>query len=200
MHLKARATDLVVDKETIRLVMKAMDPEMGFVRATHKLKRTKYICNESNEIWHMDGYDKQKPFGFAIHGCIDGFSRKIIWLRVASNNNDPKVIASYFISCLSKLKLGPKVIRADRGTENICVARIQRYLRRNDEQPPGSGSSFLFVSATSNQRIESWWSQFRRSYSAWWINYFKEGREQNIFDPSITYHVECIKFCYMELL
>ena len=78
MHLKARATDLVVDKETIRLVMKAMDPEMGFVRATHKLKRTKYICNGSNEIWHMDGYDKLKPCGFAIHGCIDGFSRKII--------------------------------------------------------------------------------------------------------------------------
>ena len=38
MHLKARATDLVVDKETIKLAMKAMDPEMGFVRATHKLK------------------------------------------------------------------------------------------------------------------------------------------------------------------
>ena len=55
--------------------MKAMDPEGVSLRATHKLKRRKYICNASNEIWHMGGYDKLKPFGFAIHGCIDGFSR-----------------------------------------------------------------------------------------------------------------------------
>lgn len=23
-------------------------------------------------VWHLDGYDKLKPYGFAIHGCIDG--------------------------------------------------------------------------------------------------------------------------------
>ena len=74
MHLKARAAGLVVDRETIRLVMKAMDPEGVSLRTTHKLKRRKYIYNGSNEIWHMDGYDKLKPFDFAIHGCIDGFS------------------------------------------------------------------------------------------------------------------------------
>ena len=200
MHLKARAAGLVVDRETIRLVMKVMDAEVVSLRATHKLKRRKYIYNGSNETWHMDGYDKLKPFSFAIHGCIDGFSRKIIWLRVASSNNDPKVIASYFIDSLSKLKLGQKIIRADRGTENIYVAGIQRYVRRNDEEPPGNGSCFLFGSSTSNQRIESWWSQFRCSYSTWWINYFKDLIEQNIFDSSKTYHVECIRFCYMGLL
>ena len=200
MHFKEQAAALVVDRETIRLVMKVMDPEVVSLRGTHELKRRKYICNGSNETWYMDGYDKLKPFGFAIHGCIDGFSRKIIWLRVASSNNDPKIIASYFIDSLSKLKLGQKVIRADRGTENIYVAGIQRYVRRNDEEPRGNGSCFLFGSSTSNQRIESWWSQFRRSYSTWWINYFKDLIEQNIFDPSKAYHVECIRFCYMRLL
>ena len=25
-----------------------------------------------NQAWHMDGYDKLKPFGFPIHGAIDG--------------------------------------------------------------------------------------------------------------------------------
>ena len=24
-------------------------------------------------MWHVDGYDKLKPFGFPIHGCIDGY-------------------------------------------------------------------------------------------------------------------------------
>ena len=25
-----------------------------------------------NWCWHIDGYDKLKPFGFPIHACIDG--------------------------------------------------------------------------------------------------------------------------------
>ena len=33
-------------------------------------------------MWHVDGYDKLKPFSFAIHSAIDGYSRKILWLHV----------------------------------------------------------------------------------------------------------------------
>ena len=25
-------------------------------------------------MWHLDGYDKLKPFGFAVHACIDGLT------------------------------------------------------------------------------------------------------------------------------
>ena len=47
-------------------------------------------------------------------------------------------MASYFVDgFLKKLELGPTVIRADRGSENIYVAGAQRYLWRNDEQPLG---------------------------------------------------------------
>ena len=53
-----------------------MDPEGVSLRAIHKLKTKKYICSESNEIWHMADLDKLKPLGFAIRGCIDGFNRK----------------------------------------------------------------------------------------------------------------------------
>ena len=38
---KARATDHVADRETVKLVMKAMDPEWMSLRATHKLKKRK---------------------------------------------------------------------------------------------------------------------------------------------------------------
>ena len=60
--------------------------------------------------------DKLKPYGIAIHGCIDGlvwnsyvqlfnnfqnsYSRKIMWLNAASSNNDPRVIGSYFMECV----------------------------------------------------------------------------------------------------
>ena len=200
MHIKARMAGLVVDRETIRTILKALNSEGVLLRAAHKLQRRVYVSNGANEIWHIDGYDKLKPFGFAIHGCIDGFSRRILWLKVASTNNNPKVIASYFINCFNSVKKVQKVIRADRGTENIYVCGMQRYFRRNDRDLLSTEDSFQFGSSTGNQRIESWWSQFRRSKSNWWINYFKDMREQNILDSSNIYHLEAIRFCYLPIL
>lgn len=67
-------------------------------------------------VWHLDGYDKLKSYGFAIHGCIDGlalypmheneynvyrYSRKVIWLKVMTTNNDPNVcLLPYLLSVL----------------------------------------------------------------------------------------------------
>ena len=38
----------------------------------------------------FDGYDKLKAFGFAIHGAIDGHSRKILWLKFVQSNYNPE--------------------------------------------------------------------------------------------------------------
>lgn len=32
-----------------------------------------FIIQGPNYVWHCDGYDKMKPYGFPIHGCIDGY-------------------------------------------------------------------------------------------------------------------------------
>ena len=45
---------------------------------------------------HIDNNDQLKRFGFPIHRCIDGFSRKFMWLVVSTSNNDPLVIANNF--------------------------------------------------------------------------------------------------------
>lgn len=51
----------------------------------------------------MDAYDKLTPYGIAISGCIDGFSRKIIWLRVGRTASNPKVIAGYYIQAVKDI-------------------------------------------------------------------------------------------------
>ena len=38
-----------------------------------------------------------RKWGFAIHGGIDGFSRKILSLVVATTNNDPLVVGGDFL-------------------------------------------------------------------------------------------------------
>ena len=35
--------------------------------------------------------------------CFYRYSRKILWLKVASTNNDPYVIAGYFLDCVTEL-------------------------------------------------------------------------------------------------
>ena len=49
-------------------------------------------------MWHLDGFDKLKPFRFAIHSAIDGYSRRILGLKVGQTNNDPRLIASCYLS------------------------------------------------------------------------------------------------------
>ena len=59
------------------------------MRKKKTIKRRTYETNGPFHMFHIDGNDKLKRFGFAIHGCIDGFSRKLIWLFVSTTNNDP---------------------------------------------------------------------------------------------------------------
>ena len=55
--------------------MKTIDPEGVSLRKAHRLKRRKYRAKGPNYVWHVNGYDKLKPYGFCIHGSIDGYSR-----------------------------------------------------------------------------------------------------------------------------
>ena len=111
---------------------------------------------------------------FAIHGAADGFSRKILWLRVALSINNPKVIESYYVDCIRHLRLVPRANRSDRRTETTIICGIQRFLRRNAKDLISNKNSFVYHSSTGNQRIECWWSILRRSRLDYWINFFKD--------------------------
>ena len=97
-----------------------------------------------NHCWHLDGNDKLKSYGICIHGCIDGYSREIVWLRAYKSNNDPKVIAGYYFEAVCEKNGCPKVIRADRGTEYGHVEVMQRLLRRNHTDQFSAERSFLY--------------------------------------------------------
>ena len=56
--------------DTVRELLKICDPEGVERRSKHRLRRRRYISKGPNYQWHMDEYDKLKPFGFCIYGCI----------------------------------------------------------------------------------------------------------------------------------
>ena len=102
MQLRLRLDyGILVDRDTVRRSLLLLDPEGVNRRSRQKLRRRQYFSRGPNYIWHLGGYDKLKPFGFCIHGAIDGFSRRILWLQVGTTNNNPRVIASYFHECIS---------------------------------------------------------------------------------------------------
>eukprot|EP00794_Sanderia_malayensis_P015232 gene15232-biopygen12685 len=191
---------LVVSREVVRLALRIIDPDGVEERRKHRLQRRKYRSWGPNQLWHIDGYDKLKPYGFCIHGCIDGFSRRIMWLKVATSNNNPAAIAKYFLDCVRLTGGTPRVVRADKGTENGRVAGIQRFLRRDDLDENASDKSFIYGKSVSNQRIEAWWSILRKGCTGWWIEHFKDIKENGLYSECNIIHQECLKFCYIKLL
>jgi hypothetical protein len=86
------------------------------------------------------------------------------------------------------------------GTENTNIATIQRYFRSLQDYSFSGDNSFMYGKSTSNQRIESWWSQLRRSCADWWICYFKDLQYRGLFCNEVIIQVECLKFCFMPVL
>lgn len=117
-----------------------------------------------------------------------------------TTNNNPNVIASYFVECIEHYNFVPRLVRSDRGSENVVVGGIQRFLRRGFSDPNANQASFQYGTSTRNQRIEAWWSQFRKNRCNWWINFFKDWSDLNQFDLGIGYHKMCMHFCFMGLI
>ena len=108
----------------------------------------------------MDGNDKLKRWGLCIHGCVDGFSRKILWLVASSTNNDPLVIGNCFLQSIKKTKIVPVVLRMDKGRENIFCEDLQLFFTEKDD-------SCIYAASTRNQRIESFWSRLKKFRTNW---------------------------------
>ena len=97
VHLPLVHKGLVVRKHDIRLLVKELDPEGVVLRKRRHLYRLKYSNLGLNFTGHIDGYDKLKYYGFRIHGCIGGFSRKIFWLHISASNKNPDVTAKLYL-------------------------------------------------------------------------------------------------------
>lgn len=195
-----RTHGLHVYRDTVLRLMWIIDPEGMERRKAKRFTRRQYSCPGPNHVWHIDGYDKLKPFGFAIHGAIDGFSRKIMWLEVGASNNDPHVVAKNYLDCIEKLKYVPRIMRSDLGTENSVVKLLQAYFRPPQHNDPFAGTnSFIMGKSTSNQRIEAWWCILRKQGGQFWMNLFKDLRELDLYRDDII-HKECLRYCFMTVI
>lgn len=192
--------NLQVSQHTVRRLLGVMDPEGVALRSIRRFRRRRYSCAGPNYIIHVDGFDKLTAFGLSVHAAIDGFSRRILWIRVGPTNKNPRYIAKFFMDMIETLQGVPKIVRADRGTENSLLRDIQIALRLHHNDSFKGNKSFMYGRSTANQRIEAWWSMLKRLSANVWINYFKDLRDTGILDTSNDLHIECVRFVFTEMI
>ncbi|XP_069136836.1 uncharacterized protein [Argopecten irradians] len=187
-------------QQTVRNCLSIIDEQGVYRRSRRRLHRRQYSVEGPNFLMHIDGYDKLKPFGVAIHGAIDGFSRKILWLKSGLSNNNPKYIAYFYLAYLKSTKKLPTVIRSDRGTENVLVRDLQICLRMHHRDHYRGVNSFLVGRSSGNQRIERLWGTLRLSFTDFWKAKFEGMKDMGIFDEGNVLHIECLRYCYMNII
>ena len=116
------------------------------------------------------------------------------------SNNDPLVIASYYLQCLEMYRFAPRILRCDLGAENATLKLLQPYLRYNSDDRFAGINSIIMGKSTSYQRIEAWWSVLRKQNTDFWITYFKDLRDAGVYNDGNVLHIEALKFCFMPVI
>eukprot|EP00794_Sanderia_malayensis_P005843 gene5843-6541_t len=154
-------------------------------------------------------------YGYAIilaflakyHGIsisMSTFQRRLrtYGLKRYSDNVDDDHLKLLITEQLDGAEFGgcPVVLCTDPGSENCTMATMQVTLRSDCNDEYSKEKSHRFVESKRNQRIEAWWSFFRKSRTTWWINFFKDLADKGHFLAGNELHKECLWYCFSDLL
>ncbi|CAB4006490.1 hypothetical protein AWC38_SpisGene3841 [Paramuricea clavata] len=188
-YLRSRGIHL--QRRRVRNSMARIDPENAALRWGAAVYRRRYQVPWANSLWHLDGHHSLIRWGLVIHGCIDGFSRRRIYLHCSSNNLASTVLTLFLDAIEKDGELWPSRIRVDHGVENVLVCEAMVEAR-------GEGrASFIAGPSTHNQRIERLWRDVFRTVSHYFYYVFYAMEDSGILNTTNPLHVFALHIVFL---
>ena len=189
---RLRSAGIVVPRERVRESLRRIDPNGITTRFRAVLHRRVYSVHSPNSLWHIDGYHKLIRWKIVIHGGIDGFSRLIVYLKVATNNRASTVLSA-FQKAVQEYGL-PSRVRMDKGGENILVSQYMV------EQRGAGRNSAIMGRSVHNQRIERFWRDLFTGCISFFYHLFYFMEDINILNPDSHLDLFALHYVTISLL
>ncbi|KAG9278067.1 hypothetical protein AMEX_G5862 [Astyanax mexicanus] len=136
--------------------------------------RRTYSVRGPLSLWHVDTNHKLIRYNIVLFGAVDGYSRKVMCLRVATNNLASTAFAA-FKEATEKHGI-PSRVRADQGVENVEIARFMFNVRGTDR------GSFMSGKSVHNQRIERLWRDVKTCVTSKYQNMLQSLERDQLLD------------------
>ncbi|KAF9440781.1 hypothetical protein P691DRAFT_686489, partial [Macrolepiota fuliginosa MF-IS2] len=135
-----------------------------------------------NDVLTVDQHDKWKHYRLALHCRLDPFSGRMHWMKVWHNNNNPKLIAGYYLDFVEEIRGIPMITQSDPGSENYRLTNAHTALRQIHDPSLQGMLQHCWMCQKKNVMPEIAWSQMQARFAPNYEDLLEEGVRKEWYD------------------